>query len=225
MAAVIDIQYRAEWDDGFGARGWKIESSIPDPRVIASTAFTGDVAETSVFVHDIVDHHLCGLSIGGHRSEAVAIFLHALRSGVPVEPSIRLMVDELLATAECGEELCTFLPADMLCKIDDPRADDRLVLEQLTSRYGKAQTCTRLVEHYYRIAAQGIPDALEAWSANGLENVRRPAIGRCLQRLIRDADAYVLREHISSIRGQATVGNTQCQITAGTKRWAYSLTA
>ena len=55
--------YRSVWQDGFGARGWKLASAIDDPAVIAATAETGERIPTSVFVHDILDHTLCGLAM------------------------------------------------------------------------------------------------------------------------------------------------------------------
>ena len=219
MAVIIDIRYCAEWDDGFGARGWKLESTIADSRVIASTAFTGEISETSVFVHDIVDHYLCGLKIGGHRNEVIAVFLHALRSGVPIDSSIALMVEDLITTGECGEELETFLPDHMLHGTKLPATDSISLMEKIASRYGKQETYHQLIEHYYRIGAEGIPDALSAWSAHGLDNARRSAIGRCLQKLIRDADSHVQDKGISMARGQIRVGNTKCRIMTRTGEW------
>ncbi len=44
----IPVTYQKTWDDGFGARGWKIDVSIGDPTIIASTRETGTKIPTSV---------------------------------------------------------------------------------------------------------------------------------------------------------------------------------
>lgn len=65
----IPVTYRHEWHDGFGARGWKLDYSLDDPYIIAATAETGNRIPTSVLVHDILDHYLCGLPLSGQRNE------------------------------------------------------------------------------------------------------------------------------------------------------------
>lgn len=36
----IPVTYRACWNDGFGPRGWKLDATLGDPRIIASTRDT-----------------------------------------------------------------------------------------------------------------------------------------------------------------------------------------
>jgi hypothetical protein len=67
----IGARYRQTWTDGFGARGWKLNSTLGDPEIIASTHETGSAIPTSVLVHDILDHLLSGFAPSGHRAEAV----------------------------------------------------------------------------------------------------------------------------------------------------------
>jgi len=220
MIVPIDMRYHSEWDDGFGARGWKLESTIGDDRVIASTPFTGNISETSVFVHDIVDHQLCGLRIGGHRNEAIAVFLHALRSGVPIDLSIASMVEEILTTSECGEKLKTFLPAYMLDEISVPTChNNKALIAEVKKYYGIFTAYNKLTEHYYKIGAEGVPNALSVWSSHGLDNVRRPAIGRCIQKLLQNADGHVQNNRLVMARGQIYVGNTKCKIVMGAIEW------
>ena len=33
----VPVTYKKVWDDGFGARGWKVDATIGDPEIIAST--------------------------------------------------------------------------------------------------------------------------------------------------------------------------------------------
>ncbi|MEA1051523.1 hypothetical protein U5801_17165 [Lamprobacter modestohalophilus] len=77
----LDWCYRCDWPDGFGARGWKLASAIDDPNIIASTPATGDQIPTAVFIHDILDHALCGLPPSGHRAESIALLQLAARTG------------------------------------------------------------------------------------------------------------------------------------------------
>ena len=64
----VAVTYKRQWDDGYGARGWKLDATIGDPAIIASTRETGEKIKTSVFVHDILDHLLSGFGISAIAS-------------------------------------------------------------------------------------------------------------------------------------------------------------
>ncbi|MCA1806103.1 MAG: hypothetical protein LC646_12430, partial [Xanthomonadaceae bacterium] len=114
----IPVSYRREWQDGFGARGWKLDVSIDEPSVIAATAEHGMRVPTSVLVHDILDHHLCGFGIGGHRNEAMALLQLAARTGADPRVDFRQIVDEDLMQGHCnGEPLLAFLPDDLVALV------------------------------------------------------------------------------------------------------------
>ncbi|HEB97490.1 MAG TPA: hypothetical protein ENI96_13790, partial [Sedimenticola thiotaurini] len=85
----IPVTYRDEWQDGFGARGWKLDASLMESTVISSTAYTGEKVPTSVLVHDILDHLLSGFGFSGHRNEAMAVVQLASRTGADIEISFR----------------------------------------------------------------------------------------------------------------------------------------
>jgi hypothetical protein len=93
-SVTVPISYCAEWMDGYGARGWKIDMTVDDPEIIASTSETGLHIPTSVLIHDILDHYLCGLPPSGHRNEAIALHQLALRTGADPLPDLAQMVDE-----------------------------------------------------------------------------------------------------------------------------------
>ena len=57
---VVPVTYRKEWQDGFGARSWKLDAAANDRMVIASTSYTGEKIATSVLVHDLLDHCVSG---------------------------------------------------------------------------------------------------------------------------------------------------------------------
>jgi len=210
VGVILDVVYRSEWDDGFGARGWKLTSTISDQRVIATTAFIGEVSDTSVFVHDIVDHHLCGLGIGGHRNEAIAVFLHALRSNVPIESSITMMVEDLMKSGECGERLETFLPREMLVITDYDIVPRKRFMHSIIQQYGERDIYERLVEHYYMIGASGVRAGLNAWASHGLLNAQRTAIGRCLQTLIEQMDTHMLDLEQTTAEARVYIENHIC---------------
>ncbi len=212
MAAIVDVVYRSEWEDGFGARGWKLASTMGDPRVIATTAFVGERSDTSVFVHDIVDHRLCGLGIGGHRNEAVAVALHALRCGVSTHSSMSLMVEELMLGGDCGERLADFLPPDLPPDEMPRRPSNRMIMQTLIERHGGATVYERLMAHYHIIGSAGVLRALSCWSAQGLEVERRAAIGRCLQEVIQAAEDQVLTLGLDLAHGWIQVDNDQCSL-------------
>jgi hypothetical protein len=47
-----------------------------------------------VFIHDILDHALCGLPSSGRRAEAIALLQLAARTGADPRPDFAQMVDE-----------------------------------------------------------------------------------------------------------------------------------
>ncbi|MFN2348484.1 MAG: hypothetical protein ABR558_02765 [Thioalkalivibrio sp.] len=71
----VGAHYERIWQDGFGARGWKLNHTLNDPEIIASTRETGNSIPTSVFVHDVLDHLFSGFAPSGHRAEAMAMAL------------------------------------------------------------------------------------------------------------------------------------------------------
>lgn len=90
----VPVTYKKVWDDGFGARGWKVNATIGDPEIIASTRETGWKINTSVFIHDILDHLLSGFGISGHRREAMALIQLAKRTGSDPGPEFEQLVRE-----------------------------------------------------------------------------------------------------------------------------------
>lgn len=100
----VPVTYRREWQDGFGARGWKLDVSIGEPSVIAATAEHGTRIPTSVLMHDILDHHPCGFGIGGHRNETMEPMQLASRTGADPCVDFRQIVDEDLMHGHCNGE-------------------------------------------------------------------------------------------------------------------------
>ena len=55
----VAVTYKKTWDDDFSVRGWKVNATIGEPEIIASTRETGQRINTSVFVHDILIWFWC----------------------------------------------------------------------------------------------------------------------------------------------------------------------
>ena len=140
----VPTTYRRVWDDGFGARGWKIDVSIGDPEIIASTRETGSRVETSVFVHDILDHLLSGFGVSGHRSEAMALAQLALRTASDIRSDFEQMVKEDLMKGRVnGENIREFIGPDLVSQVPAEVTEGRDVMGSLVARLGEAQVIAR----------------------------------------------------------------------------------
>ena len=62
-SVLLPVTYKKVWEDGFGARGWKVITTIGNPEIIASTREAGQRINTSVFIYDILDHVLSGFGV------------------------------------------------------------------------------------------------------------------------------------------------------------------
>ena len=179
IAAVrLACHYQRCWQDGFGARGWKLASAVGDPEVIASTAATGERIRTSVFVHDILDHILCGLPNSGHRNEAVALVQLARRTGADPTPDFVQMVEEdLLQGRIIGESLVGFLPADLVSHLAATDQDGRAIITALQAVLGKEGLRERLIARFFELGEAGAAQAAARYAAHRLDYDQRGALG------------------------------------------------
>ena len=123
-AVTVGIHYRRTWDDAFGARGWKLDGTEGDPEVIAATPYPGELIPTSVLIHDLLDHRLCGLTLSDYVDEAIALIQLARRTGSDPTPDyVRMVDDDLLNGLAGAATLRRLLPDDAAVVIaDDPPA-------------------------------------------------------------------------------------------------------
>lgn len=204
--------YRQCWNDGFGARGWKLAHATADPEVIASTAEAGERIATSVFVHDVLDHALCGLGPSGHRNEAVALMQLAQRTGVEPTKDFAQMVDEdLLHGLVLGESLYDFLPLDLSLRLPIPIEAATLAMASLEAQFGRAFLRRRLIELLHELGLAGFAAARRCYEKNGLEYRRRPQLGRVLQQLLLEADAYVAGANLHAAEARIAVTERDCR--------------
>ena len=206
----IAVTYHDEWQDGLGARGWKMDGAIGDPAVIAVTAYTGDKLPTSVLIHDLLDHCVGGFGPSGHRNEAMATMQLRLRTGVEIDSSYAQQAEDILRSGVNGEPLRQFLPTALRHHLPDNSASDRELLNLLIQRLGRTALKQDLIEHLWTLGRQGQPRALASWHRHGLEYTRRSAIGMCLQHLLEQGEQHILEQRPSSAHGHFTLGNRSC---------------
>jgi len=208
----IPMTYRDEWEDGFGARGWKLVTAMTDNTVIASSAYTGENVPTSVLIHDILDHFLCGFGFSGHRNEAMAVIQLALRTGADIEISFRPMVEEVMHGRILGESIETFLPDTLKGLLPDDTLSDEERISHLSRRLGKQRLRSLLFAHFQAIGEEGIGPAKTHWHRAGLDYDRRTAIGLCLQELLVRADEMALTRRWQHARACFLIDNRECGI-------------
>jgi len=206
----IPVTYHDEWQDGFGARGWKLDASLLDSTVIASTAYTGEKVPTSVLIHDILDHLLCGFGFSGHRNEAMAVIQLASRTGADIEISFRPMVEEVMHGRILGESIETFLPDTLKRHLPADTLSDEERMSYLARRLGKRRLKSLLLAHFQAIGEEGIGPAKAHWHWARLDYDRRTAIGLCLQELLVQADAMALTRRWQHARACFLVDNREC---------------
>lgn len=210
---VVHATYRDEWPDGFGARGWKLDVALDDPAVIASTSETGDRINTSVLVHDILDHYVSGFPLSGHRNEAMALIQLHKRTGSDPRPDYEQMVNEdLMHGMVSGEPMRSFLPSHIVQLLPSEAMTGKEIVGFLASELGLGPLRVAFVERLFELGYRGVPLAHAGWNSCGLDYARNTPIGLCLQGLLVEADRILLNETISFARGQFQVSNRACQL-------------
>jgi len=209
----IPVTYRHEWQDGFGARGWKLDCALDDPNVIAATAETGCQINTSVLIHDMLDHYISGFPLSGHRFEAMALIQLAGRTESDPRPDFKQMVDEdLLRGRTSGEQLRSFLPANLVRLLPENLISGKEIISFLSQRLGQKELRLVLVDHFFELGRQGIPLALINWEHQELDYKKRRAIGLCLQKLLTWGDRIVIENKYHHAGGEFRISNHNCEL-------------
>jgi hypothetical protein len=210
----LPATYCSEWKDGYGVRGWKLDVSIGDPAVIVSTEETGRQIPTSVFVHDIVDHHLCGLPMSGHRNEAIALNLLAERTGSSPLPDYTQMVEEdILLGSVNGEDMTTFLPESLASDIpEELKGNGRLMIQFLSNKLGSDALKNALIEHFQTLGEAGYQKARSTWLTTGLDFQKRKQIGFCIQKLLEESSPFLKESVPEVIHADIRLSNDSCSL-------------
>jgi len=205
----VPVTYKKVWDDGFGARGWKVDATIGDPEIIASTRETGQRINTSVFVHDILDHFLSGFGVSGHRSEAMALIQLSKRTGSdPGSDYEQLVTEDILNGRVNGEELVDFLPADLYALLPERSTmTDKETVAFLHEKLGEDRLKKSLVDQFFKLGKAGESHAEESWRVLGLDTKKRTVIGEALQSLLGVIDQTVEELEAEAVHGVISINN------------------
>ncbi len=207
---IIPVSYRDEWQDGLGARGWKMDRAIGDPVLIATTAYSGEKVPTSVLIHDMLDHFVSGYGLSGHRNEAKATLQLGLRTGTEIASSYSQLAEDIIAAGINGEPLAQFLSPALCALLPAAAATDRERIAALIHRLGRTTLKDAVIEQLWRYGNQGRAEATASWQAHGLDYTRRSAIGLCLQQLLVSAEHYVNELSLTACQGRFIIGNGAC---------------
>jgi len=210
-SVLVAVTYRKVWNDGFGARGWKLNATIGDPEIIASTRETGQRINTSVFIHDILDHFLSGFGVSGHRSEAMALIQLSKRTGSdPMSDFEQLVREDILHGRVNGESFRDFLPACLYSMIPENSAmTDKEIIAYLNEKLGEKRLTKYLVDNFFKLGKEGEKHADESWKILGLDTKKRTDIGLALQSLLEFIDQTVEKMGINELHGVISIDNRQ----------------
>ena len=209
----IPVTYYDEWQDGFGARGWKLDCTMSDPQVIASTAEAGCCINTSVLIHDILDHYLCGLPMSGHRNEAIALIQLASRTGTDPRPDFAQMVDEDLMHGHIsGEPLCSFISDDLRQLLPDNIQEDQVIINFLKAHIGQEKLRDLLINSFFELGTLAEKTARSTYELSGLDYHKRQHLGVALQSLLKNVDETALINAWGTASGFFKITNTHCYL-------------
>lgn len=210
----VQVTYKKVWDDGFGARGWKLNIAIGDPEIIASTRETGQKINTSVFIHDILDHFFSGFGASGHRSEAMALIQLSKRTGSDPQPDYEQMVKEDIINGRVnGERLKTFLPADLCSMLpSDTEMTDKEIIFFLREALGERHLFESLVKNFFTRGKSGETHAAESWRKLGLDPNKRTEIGLALQDILNSIDYIAEESGTEMLEASITINNEKCTL-------------
>ncbi len=206
----VAATYHSEWQDGFGAQGWKLNLAIDDPCVIACTSYTGAKSPTSVIVHDILDHLISGFWLSGYSNEARATAIHGLRNGIEVCSSYEWMISEIVTSKYVAESLDNFFPPSVFKKIPAdilPGQGIAFLLEQENIE----DISNLMLQEFINTGIKGIPVAAKNWEELGLDFGKMHAIGLCLQALLEEADKVVTEWISVEAVVNIIIGNDKCE--------------
>ncbi|MDT8452143.1 MAG: hypothetical protein RQ936_05270 [Gammaproteobacteria bacterium] len=206
----LPVTYKKSWDDSFGARGWKLDATIGDPQIIASTRETGKNINTSVFVHDILDHFLSGFGVSGHRSEAMALIQLSKRTGSDPRPDYEQIIrEDILNGYVNGEAFTAFLPEQITELLpSDSKMTDREISTFLKQNISTNYLNVILVQHFFRLGKAGEKHANASRRALGLVSDDQTETGLALQTLLERIDSDVERAGIDLLEGFVSIDNS-----------------
>jgi hypothetical protein len=162
----------------------------------------------------VLDHYLCGVGIGGHRNEAIAIGQLAERTGSDPSPDLQQIIEEDILIGHInGESMESFLPDWLKAFLPADQSNSPKIIEQLESRLGRETLRHALLDHFMALGAKGAHEARLSFERYGLEYLRRPRMGWCLQSILEEADEFVVTQNLEQASGDFYVSNDACGLT------------
>ena len=210
----VPVSYQKTWNDGFGARGWKLDVANTDPAITASTRETGGRIPTSVLIHDLLDHLLSGFDISGHRAEAMALVQLGKRTGSDVRRDYLQMVHEDLHYGRVNHEsLTSFLPQTLIANVPlDEQPVGQELIQALQAQLGKEQLDEQLVQYFMDLGERGNSHAQGSWRMLGLKSSRCQEIGLALQRVLIEVDQRVESKGVEQLNATFVISNERCAL-------------
>ena len=208
----IPVKYKSKWDDDFAVRGWKVNATIGDPTIIASTRETGQRINTSVLVHDILDHFLSGFGVSGHRSEAMALIQLAKRTdSSPASDYEQIVREDMMIGRINGESFMTFLPNQLTSLLPvENEMSETAIINFLLNKMGKVELVAALVERFFTIGMMGEQHALTSYEKLGLDKDKRKEVGLSLQGLLQIVDEKVEASDVEDLDALISISNEKC---------------
>ena len=211
----VAVTYKKTWDDDFSVRGWKVNATIGEPEIIASTRETGQRINTSVFVHDILDHFLSGFGVSGHRSEAMALIQLAKRTDSNPRPDYEQIIrEDFLRGRINGESFDSFLPESLLALMSDSESlSDSEIMRFLKEEMDEPTLVEKIVDRFFTIGVAGEEHAMASFEILDLDSNKREQFGMALQRLLEKVDKKVEKLGVEKLDAKISLNNNQCLFT------------
>lgn len=211
----VAVTYKKTWDDDFAARGWKVNATIGDPEIIASTRETGQRINTSVFVHDILDHLLSGFGVSGHRNEAMALIQLAKRvDSDPRSDYEQIIREDFFNGRINGESFYSFLPECLLALLPDSDGmSDSEIMRFLKIEMDEQVLLNELVDRFFTIGIAGAKHAVTSFEQLALSTNKCEPLGLALQRLLERVDSKVEKLGIEKLDASISLNNNECLFT------------
>lgn len=184
-------------------------------------AETGTRVPTSVLVHDVLHHHLCGLPLSGRRNEAKALRQLALRTGTdPMSDLLQIVNEDILSGCANEEPLGTILPEHLMAAVPEAPSDDVKFIACLIAALGKENLRRELARRLWEIGIEADAEMKNCYERTGLDHRRRGSLGMALQHLLRQADAIAEAEDWVAARGEFRITSALCLLYVASPRAA-----
>ena len=180
------------------------------PTFPSSTAI-GPASPTSVPIHDVLDHWVCGFGWRTYSDEAKATVMHGLRNGIDVRKSFELLAEDLIADQNPLEpiELFNLYRGLLLGGALNP---SREAFNRVICQMGHEKAIASTSMSLHRIGLEGIHEAQRQWQKLGLNLSLMGHIGLALQELLKEAESIIVANKHDFIDATLGIQISNCTI-------------